>query len=103
MKKGDNPKSNEDAWAVEPPKKGGNKKRKALRVALIVAVLAAVGAAGVVFCGNAICDRVIHHPEPMLGGMIAVPEEEVCVKENRLNEALKAQQAIHGGEFEGGK
>ncbi len=43
------PKTDEESWAVELPKKDGSKKRKALRVALILAALAIVVSVCVLF------------------------------------------------------
>ena len=65
MKKDDNPKTDEEAWAVEPPKKVGSKKRKALRVALIVAALGAIAFVGtVLIVGNSIAKQfeTVHTP-----------------------------------------
>ncbi len=90
MKKDDNPKLNEDAWAVEPPKKGGNKKRKALRIALIAAVLAATVATGMVLFGGAIRDHFTvideairdDRPEHIGGDIICEPEGvAICGRE----------------------
>jgi len=62
------PKQKEESWAVEPPKKDESKKRKALRVALIVAVLAAAVATGMVLFGGAIRDHFTVIDEAIRGG-----------------------------------
>lgn len=48
----DEPKTNEEFWAVEPPKKASSRKRKALRIALIAAAIGAAAAAGACLYGS---------------------------------------------------
>lgn len=54
----DNNRDVEEAWAVEPPKKAAGKKRKALRIALIVAALGAAAVAAVQYGGEMIRRRL---------------------------------------------
>ena len=76
------PKTNEESWTVEPSKKVASKKRKALRIALIVAALGAAAAAtaiGVILFGGKDKADVSH--EHTLG--ILRPPPEVCPKDSR--------------------
>ncbi len=65
-------KTNEESWEVEPPKKTSSRKRKALRIALIVAALgaAAIAAGGVYVrpanCRTRLWEQMREHP----GGVI---------------------------------
>ncbi len=60
------PKTNEDNWSVEPPKKDHSRLKTVLRVALIVAALGAVMVAGVVLFGKSI-------KQPLMGMVVVEP------------------------------
>ena len=81
------PKTKEESWAVEPQKKGGNKKRKALRVALIVAALGTVALVGVgLVVGNSIRKQF----KPMYLGLFGENPHTAKVCVDQRNQAQYA-------------
>ena len=93
------PKTNEESWSVEPPKQE-SKKRKALRVALIVAALGVV-AAGVFAAGAVLYygDEIramrdaFEKREPLGGDIVYEPKEraEKSQMGNRISEGAEQQ------------
>jgi len=98
------PKQKEESWAVEPPKEGGRKAGKALRVALLVAALAAVAAgAGVILFGREIRRQF---QEMACPGIIGTPVKSVENRSATYSDAGTAESTgatIAGGytEIEG--
>ena len=96
----DEPKKEEDVWSVEPPKEGGGKAGKVLRVALIVAALAAAAAVVGTICFGQLIKR------PLMGVMVEVPvgkseEAKVCVgtsmADSYVDKAESTGHTIVGG------
>ena len=58
----DEPKTKEDDWSVEPPKRDHRRLKKALRVALFVAALGVLTAAGFVLFGGSLVKRFLPQP-----------------------------------------
>lgn len=88
------PKTNEESWSVEPPKQE-SKKRKALRVALIVAALGAVALVGaVLIVGNSIQKQFESMP---IGGLISGNPEHKKIEYQQKKDAKK-QKALDVGD-----
>ena len=99
------PKTEEDGWTVEPPKKDHQRLKKALRVALIVAALGAVALVGVALFGENYIR--INNREALLGLIVENPRPEVCVDQSAEIQEAEAysqedysQNVISGDELE---
>lgn len=86
----DEPKTNEDAWSVEPARKDHQRLKAVLRVALIVAALGAVALVGAALIfGNSIREQL----QPVGGLIIGSPERQQKKIEYQQKKDAKIQCA----------
>lgn len=99
----DEPRTNNDPWAVVPPMTVNSEKRKALRIALIVAALGAVAAAAVRYGGGIIREKIRSDFRSKSTGVWGYPVREAGAIETRINPDVSAAeeqgQRIDGGEY----
>lgn len=86
-------KTNEDDWSVEPPRKDHQRLKTVLRVALIVAALGAVMAAGMVLFGKSF-------KQPLMGA-IGIALHDDPYGKNTVQTAVQANEADCGEAISG--
>ena len=88
------PKTNEESWAVEPSKKAACEWRENLRAALIAAAITAA-VAGVVYCAL-MSERIPDRLGGVMGEGIEEPREQSAAGSTRRDEA--SGKLVDGGE-----